>query len=42
MACEELSSHALRKLQAQVRSHGESNAEYNKQKRTCPLELRDR
>jgi hypothetical protein len=40
MACEELSTPALRKLQARVRSRiGLSDAEYRKRKRRCPLEM---
>jgi hypothetical protein len=40
MACEELNTPALHRLQAKVRSRlSLSNAEYHKQKRTCPLEM---
>ena len=43
MACEELSTPALRNLQAKARSRmGLSNAGYHKQKRTCPLEMEGR
>jgi hypothetical protein len=42
MACQELSNPALRKLQKQVRSRlGLSEAQYQKVKRRCPLEMED-
>jgi hypothetical protein len=40
MACDELSTPALHKLQTKLRSrNGLSEAEYRKVKRTCPLEM---
>ena len=42
MACQELSTPALRKLQKEVRSRvGLSQAQYRKVKRRCPLEMED-
>ena len=42
MACDELTTPAVRRLQAKVRSRiGLSPAEYQKKKRRCPLEVDD-